>query len=245
MFEQSILAGDRKNRPWSFLASVSAELVVVSLFILIPLAYTDHLPDFHWRNVMVGPPLRPIDPPTAGSHTGNSSMRFVSTRTIRIFNPTQPSRDSESSTTGPVQLDVPPGSLPSDTVAGTGNPMGELLARAPVARTPPRPVVNDPPAHPTAQIRVSQGAQMALLIKQVIPTYPPLARATRTSGVVHLVGVISKDGTIRNLQLISGHPLLTRAALDAVAQWVYRPTLLNGEPVEVICPIDVHFTLSQ
>jgi len=71
-----------------------------------------------------------------------------------------------------------------------------------------------------------------------------LARTMRVSGVVHLVGIIAKDGTIRNLELISGNPLLARAAIDAVRQWVYKPTLLNGEAVEVIAPIDVNFTLS-
>jgi len=86
---------------------------------------------------------------------------------------------------------------------------------------------------------------MAKLVKQVIPVYPPMARSARISGVVHLVGIIAKDGTIRNLQLIAGHPLLSRAALDAVSQWIYKPTLLSGEPVEVICPIDVTFTLGQ
>jgi protein TonB len=86
---------------------------------------------------------------------------------------------------------------------------------------------------------------MAKLVKQVIPVYPPLAKNARIYGVVHLVGIIGKDGAIRNLQLIDGHPLLARAALDAVAQWVYKPTLLSGEPVEVICPIDVTFTLSH
>jgi len=86
---------------------------------------------------------------------------------------------------------------------------------------------------------------MAKLVKQVIPAYPPMARNARISGVVHLVGIIAKDGTIRNLQLISGHPLLAKAALDAVAQWIYQPTLLSGEAVEVICPIDVDFKLGQ
>jgi protein TonB len=86
---------------------------------------------------------------------------------------------------------------------------------------------------------------MAKLVKQVIPIYPQLAKNARIYGVVHLVGIIGKDGTIRNLQLISGHPMLAKAALDAVAQWVYQPTLLSGEAVEVICPIDVNFTLNQ
>jgi protein TonB len=94
-------------------------------------------------------------------------------------------------------------------------------------------------------MRVSEGVQMAKLIRKVMPIYPPLARTVRVSGVVHLIGTIAKDGTIRNLQLISGHPLLARAAAEAVEQWIYKPTLLNGEPVEVIAPIEVNFTLSQ
>jgi protein TonB len=86
---------------------------------------------------------------------------------------------------------------------------------------------------------------MAKLVKKVIPIYPPLAKSARVSGVVHLLGVIAKDGTIQNLQLINGHPLLAHAAMEAVSQWVYQPTLLNGQPVEVIAPIDVNFTLAQ
>jgi len=86
---------------------------------------------------------------------------------------------------------------------------------------------------------------MAKLLRKIIPEYPSLAKVARVSGVVRLLGVIAKDGTIRNLQLVSGHPLLARAALEAVKQWVYQPTLLNGQPVEVIAPIDVNFTLGQ
>lgn len=86
---------------------------------------------------------------------------------------------------------------------------------------------------------------MAKLIRKVIPAYPMLARSARISGVVHLIGTIAKDGTIRNLQLVDGNPLLTRAAMEAVEQWVYQPTLLNGEPVEVIAPIEVNFTLGR
>jgi len=92
---------------------------------------------------------------------------------------------------------------------------------------------------------VGGAVQMAKLIRKVIPIYPAMAKSLRVSGVVQLVGTIAKDGTIRNLQLISGNPILAHAAIDAVEQWVYQPTLLNGEPVEVIAPIEVSFTLSQ
>ena len=75
--------------------------------------------------------------------------------------------------------------------------------------------------------------------------YPPLAKAARVQGTVKLDALISKTGTITNLKLISGPPLLVAAAMAAVQQWQYKPTLLNDEPVEVITTIDVNFTLSQ
>jgi protein TonB len=87
--------------------------------------------------------------------------------------------------------------------------------------------------------------QSAKLIRQPRPVYPPLARQARISGTVKFNAIIAKDGTIQNLQMVSGHPLLVQAATEAVRQWVYQPTLLNGEPVEVITTIDVNFTLSQ
>jgi protein TonB len=110
---------------------------------------------------------------------------------------------------------------------------------------PPSTVVQQPRPTPAVPIRVTSGVLAANLIHKVVPTYPPLARQARIFGTVRLQGVIAKDGRIRDLQLLSGHPLLAPAALDAVRQWVYRPTLLNGDPVEVTAPIDVIFTLGN
>ena len=87
--------------------------------------------------------------------------------------------------------------------------------------------------------------QQANLIRKITPVYPPLAKQARIQGQVRFTAIIGKDGSIQNLQIVSGHPLLVPAAQDAVRQWLYRPTLLNGEPVEVITQIDVNFTLSQ
>ena len=95
------------------------------------------------------------------------------------------------------------------------------------------------------RIRVTGRVQAANLIRQVPPEYPPLARQARIQGTVSLNAIIGKDGTVTNLQLVSGHPLLVQAALDAVKQWVYRPMLLNGEPVEVATDVQVNFTLDQ
>jgi protein TonB len=138
------------------------------------------------------------------------------------------------------------GGQPEGVLQGLVEQVQRIVATPPTPQPKPE-AVGKPAAAPAppAPVTVSKGVQLAKLIRQVIPTYPPLAKSARISGLVQLVGVISKDGTIKELRIISGHPLLAPAALEAVRQWVYRPTLLNGEPVEVIAPIDVHFKLGQ
>ena len=94
------------------------------------------------------------------------------------------------------------------------------------------------------KIRVGGGVEAANLIHKVTPLYPPEAKAARIQGVVRFNATIGKDGSILELTLINGHPLLVQSAQDAVRQWVYKPTLLNGNPVEVVTQIDVNFTLT-
>lgn len=94
-------------------------------------------------------------------------------------------------------------------------------------------------------IKVGGNVQGAMVLKKVAPVYPPDAKAAGVSGVVHLAATIGRDGTVQSLSVVSGPPELTQAALDAVKQWVYRPTLLNNNPVEVDTTIDINFTLNQ
>jgi protein TonB len=82
------------------------------------------------------------------------------------------------------------------------------------------------------------------LIRKVQPTYPALARSARIQGAVMLQAVISRQGTIENLIVLTGHPMLVPAAIDAVRQWHYRPYILNNEPVEVETQITVNFSLA-
>jgi len=105
--------------------------------------------------------------------------------------------------------------------------------------TPPSP----PPAFNVHPVRVNVGVQEAKLIYQVKPSYPPLAKITRVQGVVVLEAVINKEGAIESLRVVSGNTLLNQAALDAVNQWRYKPTLLSGDPVDVITTVTVTFTL--
>lgn len=84
----------------------------------------------------------------------------------------------------------------------------------------------------------------AKILKRVVPAYPVIAKQAHISGTVRLQATLTKDGRIENLRVIDGPPLLRQAALDAVRQWVYSPTILNGVPVEVEAPIEVNFTLN-
>ncbi len=125
-----------------------------------------------------------------------------------------------------------PGGIPGGQMGGV---IGGIISSTPVAV----PKVATP-----QRVRVSAGVTSGLLIRRVQPVYPPLARQARIQGQVLLRAQIGKDGSIQNLQLISGHPMLVQSALDAVKQWKYKPYLLNGEPVEVDTEVQVNFTLS-
>lgn len=125
-----------------------------------------------------------------------------------------------------------PGGVPGGAMGGVlGSVIGSTPTAVPKVATPQR-------------VRVSQGVSQGLLIHQVKPVYPPLARQARIQGTVVLQALISKDGTIENLHLVSGHPMLAPAAIEAVKQWRYKPYYLNGEPVEVDTTINVNFTLA-
>jgi protein TonB len=126
----------------------------------------------------------------------------------------------------------------------SGGVIGGIISAAPPPPPPPPPKAVEKPVTPS-RIRVGGNVQAANLVRKVTPVYPPLAKQARIQGTVRFTAIIGKDGTIQNLQLVTGHPLLVAAAQDAVRQWVYKPTLLNGEPVEVVTQIDVNFTLSQ
>jgi protein TonB len=243
VFEQSILTHDGASKPWTFFASVSAELLAISLALLIPFTKTSHLPSFHWKSVSVGAPAKPLKPAPEVPVSPNTLSGPVFSRRVFVPLPIQTSLGNQAYSSAPFSME-PPGPI---GLAGASSPAGgiDINILMPVPTTARPPHVNAPPTQLSGPVRVSLGVQMAKLVKKVIPAYPPLAKTARVSGVVHLLGVIGKDGTIQNLQIVSGHPLLARAAIEAVSQWIYLPTLLNGQPVEVIAPIDVNFTLAQ
>jgi protein TonB len=132
--------------------------------------------------------------------------------------------------------------LPPDVINNTGaqgGVFGGIPGQGMVSAMAP------PPPKPTAPQRVKQGGNVtaASILTQTRPLYPPLARQARIQGSVVLHAIIDKDGKVAQLEVISGHPLLVQSALDAVKQWRYKPTLLNGDPVEVDTTITVTFTM--
>jgi protein TonB len=126
-----------------------------------------------------------------------------------------------------------PGSLPGGLPNGVPNSVTNIIRDIPVAV----------PKVTAEKVRVSSGVVQGLLIHQVTPEYPPQARQAGIQGKVVLQVVIGKDGTVQNLHVLSGHPMLIQAAMDAVRKWRYKPYYLNGEPVEADSQIIVNFTL--
>jgi protein TonB len=152
-------------------------------------------------------------------------------------------------TTTPRSIDIPiaDNETPAWTeIPASGAVIGASLEKASVL--PPR-VADKAPAPlrnaPAAPVRISEGVQAAMLLYGPHPVYPALAKAARSQGVVRMEAIIAIDGTIRDLRVLSGPPLLVEAARDAVRQWRYKPTLLSGVAVEVLTEIDINFTLSQ
>ena len=131
-----------------------------------------------------------------------------------------------------------PGGVPGGTAGGV---LGGIIGGVGNAPPPPPP----PKAATPKRIRVGGQVESAKLIFKPQPEYPPLAKMARIQGTVRLEAIISKDGTIQDLKVIQGHPLLVKAALEAVQRWRYQPTLLNGDPVEVVTEIDVNYTLAE
>lgn len=156
----------------------------------------------------------------------------------------QPKPEPQSAPSGPTQ----PAPQVIQPATQAAKPAAEAPAPATRAATPAaevsQPATAPPAAKPSEQpVRVGGAVQQAKLIRSRDPVYPPLARQARLQGVVRLEAVIGPDGRVEKVEAISGPPLLRQAAIDAVKQWVYQPSTLNGQPVRVTTQIEVNFTL--
>jgi periplasmic protein TonB len=254
MFEQSLVDGAGKtNKPWTVFASFLTQILLTGVAIMIPLIYTDTLPKATLTGFLVAPPPPPPPPPPPAETPPVKVVKVIPKQfdAGKLMAPKQIPKDiamiKEEELPSTASLGVV-GGVPGGVPGGTpGGVIGGIIGAVPsAAPPPPPPPVKKEEKPPTPQrIRVGGNVQAAKLVRQPKPSYPPLAKQARIQGTVRFQAIIGKDGTIQNLQLISGHPLLVPSATEAVKQWVYQPTQLNGEPVEVVTQIDVNFTLSS
>ena len=246
MFEQSLLEYGRTKtkKPLTVFISFVLQCVLVGILILVPLIYTEALPKSQLMTFLVAPPPPPPPPPPPAAvvpvkqiprefDSGRLTAPREIPKEIAMIKEEELPPPSAGGVVGGV-----PGGVPGGTPGGV---IGGIISSTPVAPPPPPP----PPKEAPKRIRVGGQVQQARLLSQPKPIYPPLAKQARIQGVVRLEAIISKNGTIDQLRVVQGHPLLVQSALDAVRQWRYQPTFLNNEPVEVSTTIDVNFTLSQ
>jgi protein TonB len=247
MFEQTFVQTQAQTRkPWTVAVSLSVQCVAVGVVLLVPLLHPDSL--------RIPDPLQPhlirtwiSQPPLPPQHAAARTSAIAAPAAPRIFVYQPPS--ARTTATQPT-IEMPTGDAALNAWAGPvgatfGPSLGTTVALPPV--TPPqRPVAPASPKPPASgPVPIGGDVAAAKLIYGPAPIYPRLAVTARSQGTVKLEAVISADGTIRNLRVVSGPPLLVNAAVEAVRQWRYHPTLLNGIAVEVITEIDVNFTLAK
>jgi periplasmic protein TonB len=228
----------KTNTSWAVTVSLVFQAVCLVVLILIPLIYTQALPKAMLSTLLVAPPPPPPPPPppqAAAPVVVKPVARLLSQGKLM-----QP-RAIPKEVAIFKEAELPPEPAGGSGVfggLGGGDILGGLGGGGTATSAPP-----PPPPPQVSRIKQGGNVQEAKIIARPSPVYPALARQARISGQVVLHAIIGKDGTVTQLEVVSGHPLLVQAALDAVRQWRYQPTLLNGEPVEVDTTITATFSL--
>lgn len=242
MFAESMLEtswAQRTRRSWMTLSSFGLQALVIGLLLLLPLWKTVGVPTSRTLSTPISLGRTAAEPPSQVTRVVPASSIQTNFRAGQLM---QPSRipiviamtGGESSTPAPVGSGT---GVEGVGLPGASNGLPTSLFNG------TRPVLPSAPAPAVRTFRTSNMLEGSL-IRRVKPSYPPLARNARIQGPVVLFAVISRAGTIDNLRVVSGHPLLVPAAIEAVRQWRYRPYILNSEPIEVETQITVNFLLS-
>ena len=236
MFEDSLLesTGRMKTKAgWTTMMSFGIQVAIIGILVLVPLIYTEALPKASLTTFLVAPPPPPPPPPPPAA---TQVVRKIQTDIIDGALRTPTKIPDKIVKIVEDEAPAPPtgvyGGVPGGVGSSSGGVLGGMLSAA-----------NSTPKVAVQKVRVSQGVLQGNAISQPKPIYPMIAKNARISGSVILAATISKSGTIENLRLVSGPPMLVNAAMDAVKQWRYKPYLLNGDPVEVETSITVNFTL--
>jgi len=253
MFDQTFVDGAGKtNKSWAVTLSFTAEFAAIGVMSVVPLIWTEVLPRAQFVNSLTAPAPAPAPPPPPAAMPAARQPRTAP----RVFNYTleapRPQRETRQVAMILEDSTLLPANLP-DGVSGIPGAAGTsvIFSNGIDSRIPPP---SEPPMTPPSTARhdakqekpvpVGGKVQSAKLIKHPAPAYPAIAMNARIQGTVVLQAIIGKDGAVRNLMVVSAaSPLLIPSAMDAVKQWIYQPTLLNQEPVEVITEISVIFAL--
>jgi len=238
MFEDSLVESSGRlahRNPWSAAISFAGQILVGGILILLSLIYTEALPTRKLITDELPPPPLAAAPET-----------HVLAQTAR-----QPSEFKDGVLVPPREIPRHISEVHDESLSANAAPGFAIPGAIPGA--PPSPQLNEAlrntttrmPTVAVPKIRLSSGVTEGMLLRQIKPQYPPLARQARIQGTVVLQALIGKDGTIENPRVASGHPMLTQAAIEAVKQWLYQPYYLNNQPVEVDTEIRVNFTLAN
>ncbi len=244
MFSDCLLdetAHEVKRKTFSTVGSFIFQCILLAFMALLPLMFTEALPKAQLLTFLIAPPPPPPPPPPAAPMVkvvretdvlNNGGLRTPS----RIPKKVEMIKEEEAPPPAPTGGVVGGilGGIPGGQLGGV---IGGIISSTTMAAVPK--------LEPVKRIRVSQGVTQGLLIRKIQPPYPAIALAARITGVVELKAIIGKDGTIKELQALSGPPLLIPAAINAVKQWHYRPYLLNGEAVEVETSVTVTFQFAS
>jgi protein TonB len=247
-FANSLLENSDLRQPKKtvdFLISLVGQSAFVILLILLPLCYTQafNLPEYEKTFLVIPPP--PPPPPASVPARVLLKPRASLLENGKLYAPRIVPKHIEMIKEAPQEspgLAGVAGGVPGGVPGGTlGGVLGGILSPAarPIAPPPPKPMKSNRP------LMVGGNVQAPRLMLKIQPSYPPLARETRTQGVVVVDCVIDEHGNVTQVKLVSGHPLLIRAALDAVRQWKYQPTRLNGVPIAVEMEVTVNFRMES
>jgi len=217
------------------------EALIIGVVVLIPLVYTQELPKTQLVTMLMAPPPPPPPPPPPQAAAPKVQVHRVTVQEM-MRAPTVIPKAIAQIKEAPLPPEEQGAALGGVQGGVQGGLMGGVIGGLIGSSAPP-----PPPPKPAAPKRIRVGGQVeaAKVIFGPQPEYPSIAKMARVQGVVRLAAVISENGTIQDLRLISGPPLLVKSAMDAVSRWRYQPTLLNGDPVQVETEIDVNFTLQE
>ena len=236
MFENTLTSSstERSRRELTALTSFGVQALAVAILLIAPLLRPAGIPSLRQLPTPISLTQDQPEPVAVRSASAAGATVHGTAAEIVLRQPSQvPSQIVTTNEAAPPAISASGGYLPGTAGPGIFSSLGTGTA----------PVIPNPPVSAERTVRLSHMSE-GDLVRKVLPTYPPLARSARIQGTVVLQAMIGQQGTIEDLRLVSGHPMLATAAIEAVRQWRYRPYILNGQPVEVETQITVNFSLA-